>query len=321
MCESDSRNARSARKLMPLVAVALNIALSKLCAQPNVQEVKGEAQRHFHSPDMSCCAPCASETNADPDVFKRPCFVRALSRSLEKPKRVCEGLTDAADVKLTQDRLPVHIIERFRGLLSTVLQPAFLPRRWDQVQLYVPYPVKMVTELRGDTRFLVGHEVNRAAEANDSKYDAMQTGWTVGAIDVLPRTSHPDKSPTGALIRLRLHGSERLDVRWRSKHPEVLSGSTEWEKWEFFDKVALHSFLTKVFRVPFGTPHDLVIDGYDTQYEGVAVFHGTILSGGRRHVWTSGDHAPQHWWDQMRLFVTDSDPQYFCVQITLREAD
>jgi hypothetical protein len=258
--------------------------------------------------------------NQDPDVFKRPCFVRALHRSLEKPKAY-EGLTDTVEVKVTEDRIPAQEIEGFRGLLTTLLQPAYLPRPWGRAQLYIPYPVRSVTELRGETRVLVGHEVNRSPEANEAKHDMIQAGWTIGGIEVLPRTSRGALPSRSTMIRLRLHGDERLEVRWRSKHDEVLSGSREWEEWVFFDKVAFGEFLNKIFRVPFAAPDDFLIRGYDTEYDGVAVFHGSIVSRERGRVWVGGENPPQRWWQQMRLLVTDSDPQYFCVLISLRTRD
>jgi hypothetical protein len=80
--------------------------------------------------------------------------------------------------------------------------------------------------------------------------------------------------------------------------------------------------ITKVFRVPFQSLEDFVVDGYDAEYEGVRVFHGEIRSRERStQLRADRSQRPAHWWDEMRLLVTDSDPQYFCVQITLRDGD
>jgi len=323
--KSDNRNGSLARKIAPLAAIALSIGSPSLSAQVNVQEVpdvvKGEAQRHFHSPDMSCCAPCAPETNQDADVFKRPCFVRALQRSLEKPKKAFDGLTDTVAVKLRGESIPASEKEGFQSMVGVALRHDFLPRRWEDTELVVPHAIKRVTEQRGSARVFVGHEAVDLELKDLKKGDAIQTAWMAEGIEVLPRVPYHSGSRLDMVVRLRLDDDQRLEFRRRSKHREVMSGSPEWEQWIFFDKVAFHEFLTKVFRVPFRTPDDFVIHGFDAEYEGVGVFHGTIVSRTRGRVWVGGENPPQHWWDQMQLLVTDSDPQYFCVQITLGPGD
>jgi hypothetical protein len=296
------------------------VVFRDLRAQEKVQHAPGydpNATAHVHNQDMSCCAPCAPETNQNADVFKRPCFVRALQRSLEKPKKASYGLTGPIESKVPQNGLPLQSIRASESLLGTFLQPDYLPEAWDEVSFYVPYPVKAVMQLRGGAPTLVGHEVNHSPEANDAKYDAIQSAWTVGPIDVLPRIPFElGKAPRGALIRLRLYGEERLEL-----HPRPREFHQPGERRGFFDQRAFHGLLTKAFRVPFRSTDDWFSDGYDATYEGVRVFHGHIVARERGRVWVGGDNPPQHWWEQMRLLVTDSDPQYFCVEIALRPED
>ena len=56
----------------------------------------GRLRAHVHNADMSCCKPrVPTEADLDPDVLKRPCLVRGLSKSQEA-FRVYEGLTGRA---------------------------------------------------------------------------------------------------------------------------------------------------------------------------------------------------------------------------------
>ncbi len=125
-----------------------------------------------------------------------------------------------------------------------------------------------------------------------------------------------------AVIRLRVHADERLVVRPRPAN-FMRAGVLADNFGDFFDKAAFHALLTKVFRVPFESPDELLLDGYAREYEAARVFHGKIRSRDWEVARKQPDAAqsPPHWWDEMRLLVTDSDPQYFCVQIVLREND
>ena len=65
-----------------------------------------------------------------------------------------------------------------------------------------------------------------------------------------------------------------------------------------------------------------MLDGSDSTYAGVRVFHGEV----RSQEWVTARKAkttaaPKHWWDTMGLLVTDSDPQYFCVSICFPEGE
>lgn len=270
---------------------------------------------HRHNNDMSCCAPCAPEANQDPDVFRRPCFLRALSKS-RKGIEASSGLMFSDGIDVPAGQTAAARLEGFRTLLSSLLQPAFLPQAWDGVKFYVPYPpMKAVVELRSGVKTFVGYEPDRATGVVElEEGDAIQAAWTVEGIEVLPRMRYSEKQRTNKIeIRLRLYGDERLELRWRSKHKEVLFGSGEWEQWVFVDKLAFHQFLGKVFRVPFQTPDDFVFDGYDTEHKGVSVFHGTIVSREQGRVWVGGEDPPQ------RILITDSDPQYVCLSFDLNE--
>lgn len=284
---------------------------------------------HVHNADRSCCKPCVpTEADEDPDVFKRPCFARALGKSRQPTRWFLVGLTGReGGIKLSEELIPVPYLEGFQGLLSGVLHADYLPRAWHNVEFdaRMSCPLKTISEVRNGVKTFVRQEFDCTEEVTELKDDedvAIQVEWRIGDIDVLPRVRCEGKPPRKAVIRLRLYGSERLELRPRP--PDFRPGGDRMnERWDFFGRAAFHALLVKVFHLPFETPGGFLVGGRDTKYEGVRVFHGTI----RSRDWEShrrGPNAPrnpQHWWDEMRLLVTDSDPQYFCVSVVLREMD
>ena len=82
--------------------------------------------------------------------------------------------------------------------------------------------------------------------------------------------------PRYTMIRLRLHGEDRLAFRVRPA--DLDPDRPEWHEWEFLDGVAVHKLLTKVFRVPFLDPQDLLIRWSRAEHEGVRVLHGKMVS-------------------------------------------
>jgi hypothetical protein len=224
-------------------------------------------------------------------------------------------------IKVSGERIPTQEIQGFQSLIRTFLRELYLPPAWDQVEFYglAPYPIKTMSEMRNGVPTFVRQEPDLTAEINELKEgDAVQTEWAVKGIEVLPRTTfYVGKLTIGALIRLRLHGDERLVLKPR---PEDLLA--RGARGKFFDRTAFHGLLTKVFRVPFETSEDWLTDGFDATYEGVRVFHGKIVSREWAAVFRADrSRTPAHWWDEMRLLVTDSDPQYFCVSIALGRDD
>jgi len=297
---------------------ALAIPSRSTIGQPEENTDHPTLSAHLHSPDMSCCAPCLPEENQDADVCKRPCFVRALSKSGKSPE-ACAGLTEAVGAKLRDEGIPAKYIEGLHSFLNAVLQSRYLPRSWRDVALVVPHSVKSVMEVRNGAPVFVRYEADTGEARAFKEGDAIQTAWTVKDIEVLPRLSSGGGSPRYAMIRLRLHGDERIGLRRTPADTDTAAS----ERFDFFDRDAFHELLAGVFQVPFESSEDFVVDGFDTTCEGVRVFHGLI----RSREWETHRREPEapkrppHWWDEMRLFVTDSDPQYFCVRIVLRDAD
>ena len=297
-------------------------------ALPYMFDEQGKPRAHIHNPDMSCCKPCVpTDADRDPDVFRRPCFARALVRSRETVRAFVYGLTGGPrdGIHVGAERIPAQDIEGFQSLLTTVLKPGSVPRAWEEIEFYgsAPCPTRTISEMRNGVKTFVRQELDCNAEVKVLKDgDAIQTAWTVDGIEVLPRVRRSTQAPKGMLIRLRLHGDERLVLKPRPAD-FVRAGVLADNFGDFFDKAAFHALLAKVFRVPFESPEDFLVDGYDTEITaGARVFTGKIRSRDRVTQLKADRWAESpHWWDEMRLLVTDSDPQYFCVRVMLREND
>jgi len=299
-----------------VVGAAIGIVHAQVSIGKDISAPHGpEVSAHAHNADMSCCTPCVpTEADQAADVFKRPCFVHALGKSREAVG-TARGLEedDERDVELSVDRVPNADIDAFKSLLGLVLQPTYLPRAWAGVRFFgLASRVKGWSAVKG----LVLAPASEVTELKEG--DDIQAEWAAKDIQVLPRTLYANGRPNGCLIRLRFHGEQRLEIGPRPADfvDPVVMGRTQ-----FFDRTAFDDLLTRILRVPFEITDDWVVTGYDATYEGVRVFHGYLVARDRGRVWVGGENPPRHWWEQMRLLVTDSDPQYFCVQITLGEDD
>jgi len=100
---------------------------------PSMVDEEGRPVAHVHNANMSCCAPCAPEGNEDPDVFRRPCFLRALGKS-RKGIESASGLMYPDGINVPAGQTAAASLQGFRNLLSSVLQPAFLSQAWDGVK-------------------------------------------------------------------------------------------------------------------------------------------------------------------------------------------
>jgi hypothetical protein len=181
-------------------------------------------------------------------------------------------------------------------------------------------PAKPISEIRNGVPTFVRHEYDCTAVTALTEGNPIQAAWALNGIDVLPQIKHGTRFQNRAAIRLRLYGDDRLTIRPR---PPGDAWDRPGATLNFFDREAFHDLVTSVFQVPFETTEDWLVDGYDADHAGVRVFHGTIRSRNwemhRRD--PDAPRNPPHWWHEMRLLVTESDPQYFCVEIVLRAGD
>jgi hypothetical protein len=319
---------------VPFVAAFARVSvllLIFLCtgANPPAQEESGAIPDVEHQRAGAIREPCIpTEEERDPDVFKRPCFTEALAFS-----RHAFG-ADAGFRGMNESWLPVAAADRQDGrrqqadlqnLLLNVIRPRYLPGSWQEVPFYqlLACPEIPVTELKvpGGAPTVIGMRVD-CAGVDVKKLEALAVAgeWTSNGVEFMPLMSRRWAYPNRAVIRLRLYGDDRLTIRPR---PPGDDSNRPGARHSFFDREAFHALLTSVFQVPFATTEDWLVDGRDGEPAGVRVFHGTIRSRDwEMHRRDPGAPAkPPHWWDEMRLLVTESDPQYFCVEIVLRAGD
>jgi hypothetical protein len=292
-------------------------------AQSSPKQPHEMDEAHVHTADMSCCRCAPTDADQDPDVFKRPCFIHALVRSRETVRAFVAGLTGRPEregIHVAADGIPARDVGELQTLLAAVIMPGYLPRTWDAIEFSgrTPCIQRTVSETRNGVPTLVRQKLDCSAEVKEIKPgDLLLTGWTANRIEVLPLTWHEQERPLQtALLRFRLRGGDRLELKARPA--EFRRAGIRADNFgDFFDKAAFHAFLTRILRVPFATSDDLMMDGSDATYEGVHVFHGRIVSREWGPTWQRSPEkqiAP-NWWDEMRFLVTDSDPQYVCIQL------
>lgn len=238
---------------------------------------------HAHNADMSCCKPCVpTAADRDPDVVKRPCFVRALNKA-----RVNYGIFRRVDPDLPGDRIPEDEQAQFKRFLEQVFTDECLPKSWTAAQ----------------------RSAFSTASAPDEAWIEVAS-WKAPIGEV--RASRVRK--TDAIkLRLKVAPDHRLAVHVRPApgpdfDPDV---RVQDEKQVFFETKELHDVLAGLFREPFDKPDDYVVHGGTRDFEGVLVFVGNVFS-------THRSPTDPHWYDTLRLLVTDSDPQYVGVVIDLR---
>lgn len=90
------------------------------------------------------------------------------------------------------------------------------------------------------------------------------------------------------------------------------------------DKARVLEVVTTFFRLPFATTHDFVLSGGSQLVDDVLIFSGKIHS---RYIWSEHgryeprDDAKLRWYDEVTMFITDSDPQYFCLTVNTSRPD
>ncbi|MBI4718118.1 MAG: hypothetical protein HY763_09960 [Planctomycetes bacterium] len=223
---------------------------------------------------------------------------------------------------MPREAVPEAEIARFKAMVGDVLQNDYVPKDWESADLHglTPCEVKPLAEVNGIAT-TAEYEVDCSRRPDELRVeDAIHGAWAAGGVQLIPlwrRASDPE----AVFIRFRLFGKERLFVKPR---PDQFSRGPLADNLEdFFDKPAFYSLFVKLLRAPFAEAAELVGQGSDSTYDGVRVFSGLI----RSREWTTNrdPHAlrqvPPHWWDEMQILVTDSDPQYFCVSIVFREQD
>jgi len=250
-----------------------------------------------------------TEAERSPDVFQRPRFLGALS---ETRNAYYALIGVEPGIRVDEGRIDRERINAMKSVISTVFQRSAVPSGWRGVEIYgkavrlKPWPAGML-EPAGNVRELDLTTPIERLEPTDGLY----AEWSSGGIEILA---------VGSSARLKLPPERRMKI---SPKPRdfVESVNNQEYFWDFFDRKALHSLLTTVFQVPFTTEDDFVLEGYTRKLEGVQCFFGNLQS---KEAHLGGRHGrpkpPPAWWDRINIFVTDSDPQYFCVGIEFPSA-
>ncbi|MBI1825924.1 MAG: hypothetical protein HY287_16330 [Planctomycetes bacterium] len=250
-----------------------------------------------------------TEAELSPDVFERPRFLSALSATLNANYAL---IGVRSGIRVDEGKIDRERIDAMKSAISTVFQPAVVPRGWRGMEIYgkavrfKPWPAGM-PEPAGNVRELDLTVPIEHLEPTDRFY----AEWSSGGIKILT---------VGSSARLKLPPERRMKI---SPKPRdfVERHNNQQYFWDFFDRKALHSLLTTVFQVPYKTEDDFILEGYTQELEGVRCLFGRLQS---REAYLGGRHGhpkpPPAWWDRISIFVTDSDPQYFCVGIEFPSA-
>lgn len=251
---------------------------------------------HAHSADMSCCAPCVpTAADEDPDVAKRPCFVAALQRQRVLPKcfQYPEAVGPGGQEVTMADRL------RALELGARVVCEKWCPADSEGVEWSRP----------GVSSSDIHPHSNRV----EGRWSAEGIGFWLRAIN----------GSNYLVLRLALNAKERIDLRFRNPQEEVgaWARSDDVNPQDIVNKGRLLEVLRGYLRFPFENIDEFVVKrGHTSLYAGVPVFTATLHSRYQCEDYYKDDppdDSKLRWYDEVRILITDSQPQYFCIDINL----
>lgn len=179
-------------------------------------------QTHIHNADMSCCRCIPSEADSDPDVFKRPCFMKRLALS-----RQAFGIT-GIDLRESTPRIGLHHfqtndIEIAKASIVKVVQLDALPKSGDDATFY-----GVAIRLKDEGQF-IRHSGKREIDPHPiitelRPGDTLNAQWISEGIEFLPIVAgvvEPGRVMSrGIALRMRLCGDRRLDFTPRPPQSE-----------------------------------------------------------------------------------------------------
>jgi hypothetical protein len=301
--EQEIRSESAGRPRLPILLAIGALAIgtfSRAQEIPPAHEVdeNGNLMAHACRPDCPCRRQL-ERTAADdhPDVGNRPRFRQAIGRQrmLGVGFDFIDLLPTVPELVLSRNALPDEMIGRAEDWIKIVLAPTKHPVTDDAVQWvgFKSYPRS--TDLN--------HFVGR---------------WTDDRSIILVDTT-PEVSKLTFTLKVR--GDDRLVIR----HRPPVTATEDYFGWQYLDNGPVLRMLSTTFRFPFETVDDFVIEpGSSGDYDGVYVFSGRVHSKYRadEHFATvPADESKLRWYDDVILFITDSDPQYFCVTVDTRRGD
>lgn len=231
----------------------------------------------------------------DPDVAKRPGLHTALNKN-----RVWTGMPSVftRETFLTAEKVPASAKDTLRKQWEKVVAAQFLPSREEDI------------EWRGANDYPTAPEQRSLAAR-----------WTtpVGTFiaDGIPISN-------GLNLCLQLSGDDRLTFRFLRRDTEGAAAASRPEDLvpqDILDKPRLLEILTTYLRFPFQSVDEFrVISGPSGTYDGVRIFSGSIrwahpLPAGAPDFARLGRHSETY--NEAKLGITDSDPQYLCIGIAI----
>lgn len=227
----------------------------------------------------------------DPDIAKRPAFLVALG----KKRMVGAAFESPIAQKFGRERLPDARIAQLSEWIVQVFQPAVTP---------------------GNVRILDWYGLGYQDRLTPD--DRMCARWSAGDISFRVCSSIRDDT-RGLSVQVRLLGEDRIEVRPFPLPGKMTEEDLEKEvelkdKWKYFDALQFYRLITKLFQVTFESPRSYQLVGGTGEFAGVPVFWGSIRS---EYLRVPEHEANPRWFDELNVVVTDSDPQYLCMSISI----
>jgi hypothetical protein len=238
-----------------------------------------------------------TEADSDPDVGKRPGFRHALAKN--RMGGCFEFSQDTASgPRLANDEIPMSAKETLRNWWERVIHASFLPEAVG------------IIEWEGRNTCPAAPDQNELAAR-----------WTASGLTFIA-VGAPFFESVKVCVQLR--GDKRISFRIRTPE-ERAAADPALQPQDIVDKAYLRSILTTIFRFPFqGVDDFAVLEGPSGVFDGVRVFSGRIRSsylhtGAGKH--EMPNESTLRWYDETGLFITDSEPQYFCTGGEMRRPD
>jgi hypothetical protein len=235
--------------------------------------------------------------DSDPDLAKRPALLAALAK-----KRLVLGLHSV--FTLENSYATDKVLESAKAVLRArwvkVIAPEFLPSEEEAI------------EWRGSNDYPTAPQQRRVGARWETPIGVMIT--------------ESSEFSSSIKVCLQLSGEDRISFRFHGPHEGTHAERPEdTAPQDILDKPRLLEILTNCFRFPFDTVKDFrVVNGPSGVYEGVRIFSGSFRwSRSRLADRPELGQLGRGWkeYNEADLFITDSEPQYFCIGMSLGGGD
>jgi len=252
---------------------------------------EGRPVAHVHKPGGTCCLHCIRTwADENPDVATRPCFGKHLRILGYLPA----GIPFYAPA-------PPNVVggDKVSSNLKTLLE-----EKWKRVIREELQPPDNDAVIWQSVAFSgLPHQNPLAAKWDSNGRQIVVNGGG----------GHPSLRVT-----LRFAGDQRVEFTVPDESELASATPLNWKQ-SHIDKTKLHKILTKYFQFPFQDDADFVVRPNGKTVDGVRIFSANILS---KESWIGtpenqrSDVSKRQWFDNTRILITDSDPQYFFLMVT-----